>query len=136
MFSLQRSLPPWLRHKPKLLNTFYGGLAVISALVLLRIAATSFSSTSSSSSFDFSGADPHVSSSEWTSRAERVKQAFLHSYHGYEKYALPKDELRPVTNEGMSGFVSPCAITLHYMVSKRSFGVQVQWMGCNSFRFS
>ena len=110
MFSLHRSLPPWLRHKPKLLNTVYGGLAVVSALVLLRIAATTFSS-STSSSFDFPGADPHVTSNEWTSRAERVKQAFLHSYHGYEKYALPQDELRPVTNEGMDGFVSPCAIT-------------------------
>ncbi|RXW23064.1 hypothetical protein EST38_g2818 [Candolleomyces aberdarensis] len=101
MFSLQRSLPPWLRHKPKLLNTLYGGLVVISALVLLRIAASSLGSTPS---FSLPEADRHVTSSEWNSRAERVKEAFVHAYHGYEKYASPEDELRPVTNEGMSGY--------------------------------
>ncbi|KAF9529051.1 glycoside hydrolase family 47 protein [Crepidotus variabilis] len=31
-------------------------------------------------------------------RAEKVKEAFVHAYHGYEKYAMPNDELRPVTN--------------------------------------
>ena len=34
----------------------------------------------------------------WDDRAEKVKEAFLHAYHGYEKYAAPGDELRPLSN--------------------------------------
>lgn len=34
----------------------------------------------------------------WTDRAERVKESFLHAYHGYEHYAAPMDELLPITN--------------------------------------
>lgn len=34
---------------------------------------------------------------DWNQRAELVKDAFLHAYRGYEKYALPRDELKPVT---------------------------------------
>ena len=35
---------------------------------------------------------------EWMSRAEQVKQAFAHAYHGYETHAFPHDELKPLTN--------------------------------------
>lgn len=35
---------------------------------------------------------------DWRPRAERVKEAFLHAYHGYEAHALPMDELLPLTN--------------------------------------
>jgi mannosyl-oligosaccharide alpha-1,2-mannosidase len=35
---------------------------------------------------------------EWAERADIVKKSFLHAYHGYEKYALPHDELTPLTN--------------------------------------
>jgi len=35
---------------------------------------------------------------KWAERAESVKAAFMHAYHGYEKYAAPWDELRPVSN--------------------------------------
>jgi mannosyl-oligosaccharide alpha-1,2-mannosidase len=31
-------------------------------------------------------------------RAEAVKEAFLHSWSGYHRYAFPHDELRPLTN--------------------------------------
>lgn len=34
----------------------------------------------------------------WTERAERVKEAFVHAYHGYEEHAFPKDELLPLSN--------------------------------------
>lgn len=34
----------------------------------------------------------------WPSRANAVKQAFAHAYHGYETYAFPEDELLPLTN--------------------------------------
>lgn len=33
----------------------------------------------------------------WSDRAEVVKKAFVHAYHGYERYAAPSDELRPLT---------------------------------------
>lgn len=41
---------------------------------------------------------PKLSGVDWDGRAEDVKKAFLHAYHGYEQYAMPSDELRPVSN--------------------------------------
>jgi len=38
---------------------------------------------------------PHVN---WAARANAVKQAFVHAYHGYEAHAFPEDELLPLTN--------------------------------------
>lgn len=35
---------------------------------------------------------------DWDVRANAVKQAFIHAYHGYETYAFPEDELLPLTN--------------------------------------
>ncbi|KAH9951163.1 glycoside hydrolase [Amylocystis lapponica] len=40
----------------------------------------------------------------WNSRAEQVKQAFLHAYHGYETHAFPHDELRPLSNMSVDNF--------------------------------
>jgi hypothetical protein len=34
----------------------------------------------------------------WDQRAEQVKRAFLHAYHGYEQYAAPHDELTPLSS--------------------------------------
>lgn len=34
----------------------------------------------------------------WENRASEIKKAFLHAYHGYERYASPHDELKPVSN--------------------------------------
>lgn len=33
----------------------------------------------------------------WSARAGEVKAEFLHAYHAYEKYAMPRDELRPLS---------------------------------------
>jgi len=44
---------------------------------------------------EFDVPDQHI---DWTVRANAVKQAFAHAYHGYEKYAFPEDELLPLTN--------------------------------------
>lgn len=35
---------------------------------------------------------------DWAKRAELVKQAFVHAYHGYEDHAIPLDELLPLSN--------------------------------------
>lgn len=40
----------------------------------------------------------------WSQRAEHVKTAFLHAYHGYEQIAAPHDELTPLS----SGFSDEC----------------------------
>lgn len=34
----------------------------------------------------------------WDDRALQVKRAFQHAYHGYERYAAPHDELKPLSN--------------------------------------
>ena len=41
---------------------------------------------------------PSEAPETWASRAEQVREAFLHAYHGYERYAFPHDELRPISN--------------------------------------
>ncbi|KAI5123518.1 hypothetical protein M0805_006678 [Coniferiporia weirii] len=41
---------------------------------------------------------------DWSERAERVKEAFLHAYHGYEEYASPADELLPLSNSSIDNF--------------------------------
>ncbi|KAF9645503.1 glycoside hydrolase family 47 protein [Thelephora ganbajun] len=41
---------------------------------------------------------------DWAARANAVKQAFAHAYHGYEAYAFPEDELLPLTNSSEMKF--------------------------------
>lgn len=45
----------------------------------------------------------------WEERQQKVKKAFVHAYHGYEKYAAPMDELKPLSNMGLNKCVG-----LHY----------------------
>ncbi|KLO19007.1 seven-hairpin glycosidase [Schizopora paradoxa] len=47
---------------------------------------------------------PKLSGVDWNARAENVKSSFLHAYHGYEKYAMPADELQPVSNGAVNNF--------------------------------
>ncbi|RPD58911.1 seven-hairpin glycosidase [Lentinus tigrinus ALCF2SS1-7] len=44
------------------------------------------------------------SSPVWDARAAQVKQAYLHAYEGYLKYAEGYDELRPLSNTGINNF--------------------------------
>jgi mannosyl-oligosaccharide alpha-1,2-mannosidase len=46
----------------------------------------------------------HQRPSIWPRRADSVKAAFVHAYHGYEKYAAPHDELRPITKVGSNHY--------------------------------
>ncbi|KAF9812966.1 hypothetical protein IEO21_05851 [Rhodonia placenta] len=41
---------------------------------------------------------------EWQRRADQVKQAFLHAYHGYETHAMLHDEIRPLSNQFKDNF--------------------------------
>lgn len=38
----------------------------------------------------------------WTDRSFQVRDAFLHAYHGYERFAFPNDELRPLSNTSIN----------------------------------
>lgn len=61
---------------------------------------------------------------EWRIRAQQVKNAFVHSYKGYEQHAWGIDELKPLTNRSQNKCVT--------RVSTRSFladYLQLQWMG-------
>lgn len=46
--------------------------------------------------------DPAADGGDWRARAEAVKRAFVHAYHGYEKFAMPADELRPISNRSQN----------------------------------
>ena len=50
--------------------------------------------------------------SVWESRAEAVRQAFLHAYRGYKEHAYGHDELLPLTN----GSVDKC-VALTFLVA-------------------
>ncbi|XP_068635603.1 mannosyl-oligosaccharide 1,2-alpha-mannosidase MNS3-like [Aristolochia californica] len=41
--------------------------------------------------------------SKWVSRQEKVKQAFVHAWSGYKKFAFGFDELKPLSREGVDG---------------------------------
>jgi hypothetical protein len=39
----------------------------------------------------------HPAPSTWEGKADRVREAFLHAYHGWETLAAPADELLPLS---------------------------------------
>ncbi|KAF5736324.1 Alpha-mannosidase 3 isoform 1 [Tripterygium wilfordii] len=52
--------------------------------------------------------DNHKSSkdsadSNWIARQQKVKEAFIHAWSGYEKFAMDYDELMPVSQRGVDG---------------------------------
>lgn len=49
---------------------------------------------------------PDAPTSIWSTRADKVREAFLHAYAGYKRYAPDHDELLPLTNKGVNKCVS------------------------------
>lgn len=41
--------------------------------------------------------------SKWEARQQRVKNAFIHAWSGYKKYAMGYDELMPLSHRGIDG---------------------------------
>ncbi|KAJ7968933.1 alpha-1,2-Mannosidase [Quillaja saponaria] len=41
--------------------------------------------------------------SEWNSRQQNVKEAFIHAWSGYKKFAMGYDELMPLSHQGVDG---------------------------------
>jgi Glycosyl hydrolase family 47. len=89
-------------------NILCAGLCVATTLLLLGFSHTGLIPIR----VRFTDPDDLVPSLVWKERAERVRQAFAHAYHGYEQYAMPRDELRPITKEGMNGSDTPIVSTV------------------------
>ncbi|EKM50182.1 glycoside hydrolase family 47 protein [Phanerochaete carnosa HHB-10118-sp] len=47
---------------------------------------------------------PPLAHTVWNSRAEQVKEAFVHAYRGYQQHAASSDELLPITNTSSNHF--------------------------------
>ena len=89
-----------IRHRPHLRNALFGGLVLSAVYVLYHLG---LSKESLSGSFEFPPethiTTPNVPPQVWQDRAGKVKRAFLHAYHGYERYAAPHDELKPLSRQ-------------------------------------
>ncbi|KAF4567315.1 hypothetical protein EYR40_006312 [Pleurotus pulmonarius] len=47
---------------------------------------------------------PQLPARVWDERALQVRKAFEHAYHGYEQYAMPHDELKPLLDKPIDNF--------------------------------
>ncbi|KAG9037107.1 hypothetical protein FS837_001501, partial [Tulasnella sp. UAMH 9824] len=82
-------------------------LVVLFLIVIIFVRWWRSSRSNTSSDDDPFEDDRHGFSSvndTWPGRAERVKQAFLSSYHAYEESAFGQDELSPVSKKGSNNF--------------------------------
>jgi hypothetical protein len=64
--------------------------------------------------------------SSWEGRAQAVREAFQHAYHGWEKYAAPADELLPNSKKPINKCVTIHSFTLdksHHFDSFNGWGV-------------
>lgn len=52
---------------------------------------------------------------EWEESATQVRQAFIHAYHGYERYAVPNDELRPLSKGQSNKYAAPHRVVFIYL---------------------
>jgi hypothetical protein len=66
---------------------------------------------------------------EWRYRAEQVKAAFIHAYHGYELHAWKSDELRPMSSTAQNKYD-----LIDYIWSLTTERNQLQWMGRDCHR--
>lgn len=67
---------------------------------------------------------PSETPQTWARRATQVKEAFLHAYHGYERYASPHDELRPISNSPSDR----CVLSFQHSAVRHTVR-QLQWLG-------
>ncbi|KAJ7918615.1 glycoside hydrolase family 47 protein [Mycena leptocephala] len=79
-----------LRHRPFL----YAGLFLVVLFFFWNVRPHEYISFTGDTHALPTKTPPEV----WDQRAVHVKRAFLHAYHGYEKYAAPHDELTPVSS--------------------------------------
>lgn len=63
----------------------------------------------------------------WTERAQEVKHAFVHAWNGYEKYAAPNDELKPLSR----GKIDKCVLHCVFNILLNLDCAQLQRVGRN-----
>ena len=80
-----------------------GGLSLMVFLVIFR-GPPSFSKHDHPEN-EIGEGDAIGDSIPWQQRAEAVKQAFVHAYSNYEKFAYPMDELKPLSKHGVNKWV-------------------------------
>lgn len=94
-----------IRHRPYSRSLLYGCLVVFSVYLLYNFTPSLFDPYSSDLAEVYVPAD-NTPAEIWAERAKSVKLAFLHGYHGYERYAQPHDEVYPMSNNYRDKYVS------------------------------
>ncbi|KAF8909304.1 glycoside hydrolase family 47 protein [Gymnopilus junonius] len=89
------------RSRPLLRNVVYGFLTCLALYVLLYTTAP----RRVLSSLPHYGQPNDVGQpTTWDGRAAKVREAFVHAYRGYMRYAAPSDELKPLSNGNVNNF--------------------------------
>ncbi|KAG6890079.1 hypothetical protein C0995_012028 [Termitomyces sp. Mi166 len=84
-----------IRYRPLVRNLTYGFLVLICIYLLNRTIPVRHLGPMHGSEMDkLVIRPPQV----WEETAAQVRRAFLHAYHGYERYAAPHDQLLPLSN--------------------------------------
>lgn len=90
------SVEKLLRVRPQPRHLLYAGVSLFAAWALFSIWAV----TDADSSYHHTGTwKPATDNATWPGRADAVKAAFVHAYHGWERWAAPADELLPLSEE-------------------------------------
>ncbi|KAE9399903.1 glycoside hydrolase family 47 protein [Gymnopus androsaceus JB14] len=92
-----------IRHRPYSRCLLYGCLVLFSVYLLYNFTPSLFDPYSSDLAEVYVPAD-NTPAEIWAERAKSVKLAFLHGYHGYERYAQPHDEIYPMSNNYRDNF--------------------------------
>lgn len=115
-----------IRHKPFARNTLYGTVVIMALYVLYNM----MTPRDAIMGFLPGVKEPvDVPPDVWEERAEQVRRAFIHAYHGYERYAAPSDELKPKSNGKVDKCVlrelTVCILYLTSIYSFNGWGVTV-----------
>lgn len=94
------------RHRPYIRNIIYSGIIFLGLYALYyTVGAHNYHSGDRAFPSIPVKTDPaSIPAKVWRERSDNVKRAFLHAYHGWERYAAPNDELKPLSK----GFKNPC----------------------------
>ncbi|KAE8689872.1 Mannosyl-oligosaccharide 1,2-alpha-mannosidase MNS3 [Hibiscus syriacus] len=86
---------------------FFGLLMIFGLACLLLTHANKVPSVSDGlakgSSSTFTGKANEPDEEKWKARQQNVKEAFIHAWSGYKKFAMGSDELMPLSQKGIHG---------------------------------
>lgn len=116
-----------LRSPLLLRNLIYGSFIILALTSLIYIASPVNLTQIIPDYLEFSETPQKDIPAQWNQRAQSVKQAFLHAYNNYERYAAPHDELKPLTQGKVDKYV-----LLYRKRPKPLIQSHLQWMGRDS----